>query len=141
MYPLNLLILCAQYPILVSLKILEWANNNVQRYIKLSAPMDETLYRDSTVYRKVVMCGIQMVISVTYIVRSAHSCFQIAVMVNNCFALFQVFVVNLSTTETFTWIWVSLAFHNRCLPLLHTYIVAYTIVLLRYSIGLFASCN
>ena len=49
--------------------------------------------------RNVVICGIQMVISVTYIVRSAHSCFQIAVMVNNCFAFFQVFVVNLSTTE------------------------------------------
>ena len=76
-----------------------------------------------------------MVISVTYIVRSAHSCFQIAVMVNNCFAFFQVFVVNLATTENFTWIWVSLTFHNRCLPLLHTYIVAYTIFLLRYSIG------
>jgi len=26
-----------------SLKILEWANNNVQRYIKLSTPVDETL--------------------------------------------------------------------------------------------------
>jgi len=74
--------------------------------------------------RNVVVCGMQMVIYVTYIVRSAHSCFQIAVMVNNCFAFFQVFVLNLSTTENFTWIWLSLAFHNRCLPLLHTYVVA-----------------
>ena len=91
--------------------------------------------------RNVVIFGIQMVVSVTYIVRSAHSCFQIAVMVNNCFAFFQVFVMNLSTAENFTWIWVSLGFHNRYLPLLHTYIVAYTIFLLRYSIGFFASCN
>ena len=81
----------------------------------------------------VVICGIQMVVSVTNIVRSAHSCFQIAVMVKHCFTYFQVFVVNLSTTENFTLIWVSPAFHNRCL-LLHTYIVAYTIFLLRYSI-------
>ena len=32
-----------------SLKILEWANNNVQRYIKLSTPVDEKLHQDSTV--------------------------------------------------------------------------------------------
>ena len=32
-----------------SLKILEWANNNIQRYIKLSTPVDEQLYQDSTV--------------------------------------------------------------------------------------------
>ena len=31
------------------LKILEWANNNVQRYIKLSTPVDEKLHQDSTV--------------------------------------------------------------------------------------------
>ena len=29
--------------------IIEWANNNVQRYIKLSTPMDEKLHRHSTV--------------------------------------------------------------------------------------------
>ena len=32
-----------------SLKILEWTNNNVQRYIKLSTPVDEKLHQDSTV--------------------------------------------------------------------------------------------
>ena len=32
-----------------SLKILEWANNNVKRYIKLSTPVDEKLHQDSTV--------------------------------------------------------------------------------------------
>ena len=45
-----------------------------------------------------------MVVSVTHIVRSAHNCFQITVMVNSCFAFFQVFVVKLSITENFTWI-------------------------------------
>ena len=64
MYPLNLLILCTQYPILVSLNILEWANNNVQRYIKLRAPMDEKLHRDSTV----VICGIQDLHTVAFTV-------------------------------------------------------------------------
>jgi hypothetical protein len=29
------------------LKILEWANNNVQRYIKLSTPVDEKLHQDN----------------------------------------------------------------------------------------------
>ena len=32
-----------------SLKILERANNNVQRYIKLSTSVDEALHQDSTV--------------------------------------------------------------------------------------------
>ena len=32
-----------------SLKILEWANNNVQRFIKLNTPVDEKLHQDSTV--------------------------------------------------------------------------------------------
>ena len=32
-----------------SLKMLEWANNNVQRYIKLCTPVDKELHQDSTV--------------------------------------------------------------------------------------------
>ena len=32
-----------------SLKILEWANNKFQRYIKLITPVDEKLHEDSTV--------------------------------------------------------------------------------------------
>ena len=32
-----------------SLNILEWANNNVQRYIKLSTPVDEKRHQDTTV--------------------------------------------------------------------------------------------
>ena len=32
-----------------ALKIIVWVNNNVQRYIKLSTPVDEILYQDSTV--------------------------------------------------------------------------------------------
>ena len=32
-----------------ALKILEWANNNVQRYIKLSTPVEEILHQDSTI--------------------------------------------------------------------------------------------
>ena len=29
--------------------MLEWPNNNVQRYIKLSTPVDEKLHQDSTI--------------------------------------------------------------------------------------------
>ena len=45
MYPLILHNIIAEE----SLKILEWANNNVQKYIKLSTPVDEKLHQDSTV--------------------------------------------------------------------------------------------
>ena len=77
----------------------------------------------------VVISGTQMVVSVTYIVRSAR------LFSNSChdkqlFCFLSGFVVNLSTTEHFTWRRVSLSFHNRCLPLLHTYIEADTIFLL-----------
>ena len=37
-----------------SLKILEWVNNNVQRYSKLSTPVDEKLHQDNT-----ITCAIQ----------------------------------------------------------------------------------
>ena len=37
------------YTIAESLKILELANNNVQRYTKLSTPGDKKLHQDSTV--------------------------------------------------------------------------------------------
>ena len=40
------------YTIAKSLKILELANNNVQRYTKLSTPVDKTLHQDSTVQYK-----------------------------------------------------------------------------------------
>ena len=33
----------------MSLKILVWANYNVQRYINLSTPVDEKLHQESTV--------------------------------------------------------------------------------------------
>ena len=32
-----------------SLKILEWANNTFQRYIKLSTPVDEKIHQHSTI--------------------------------------------------------------------------------------------
>ena len=50
-----------------SLKILEWANNNVQRCIKLSTPLVEKRHQDSTVYPNTNLQHVQSLMCKSYI--------------------------------------------------------------------------
>ena len=54
MYPLiflyfvhNIRYYCRRVP--ENIRVVQWANNKFQRYIKLSTPMDDKLHQDSTV--------------------------------------------------------------------------------------------